>query len=246
MATATGPLTTGHREGEIMPIALAASVQIYKGAAAAVVLGTGYGTPLVATNPLHQFVGVFSESILSSSTVGGTSSRIMRKGCWSFGNPNSIGVASIGEPAYFADDNNITLTEGTTYAGTIVAVDAAGLVWIDIEDAVRTPSLGGRDWTAITASGAVNPHVTANYIITKAGVAALTLAAPTAVTDDGTEIVISSSTLFAHTLTATGLLSTGTSAVNLATFAAFAGAGLTLKAYNGLWQVKSSVGITFS
>jgi hypothetical protein len=34
--------------------------------------------------------------------------------------------------------------------------------------------------------------------------------------------------------------------VNLATFAAFAGAGLTLMAYNGTWNVIASVGITFS
>ena len=98
----------------------------------------------------------------------------------------------------------------------------------------------------LAASGAVPVRPGADYVITKAGVAALTLAAPTAGTDDGVTISIISSTLFAHTLTATGLLSTGTASVNLATFAAFAGAGLTLKAYQGLWLVTSSVGITFS
>ena len=44
----------------------------------------------------------------------------------------------------------------------------------------------------------------------------------------------------------TNLLSTGVAGVSVATFAAYAGAGLTLKAYNGLWQVMSSVGITFT
>lgn len=100
--------------------------------------------------------------------------------------------------------------------------------------------------TAITANGAVDPHSGGSYIITKAGVAALTLAAPTAVVDDGVTISIISGTAFAHTLTATGLLQTGSANVNLATFAAFAGAGLTLRAYNAKWQVVSSIGITFS
>jgi hypothetical protein len=76
--------------------------------------------------------------------------------------------------------------------------------------------------------------------------AALTLAAPTAGTDDGLEITIFSDTANAHTLTATALLDTGTASVNLATFAAQKGAGLTLEAYNGRWKVLCSVGITFS
>lgn len=98
----------------------------------------------------------------------------------------------------------------------------------------------------ISASGAVAPRAAASYVITKAGVAALTLAAPTATTDDGTEITITSNTANAHTLTATGLLQTGSASVNLATFAASAGAGLTLIAYQGKWNVLASVGITFS
>lgn len=99
---------------------------------------------------------------------------------------------------------------------------------------------------AIAASGAVAPHAAGTYVITKAGVAALTLAAPTATADDGNVIVITSNTAFAHTLTATGLLQTGSASVNLATFAAFAGAGLTLMAYQGKWNVLASVGVTFT
>lgn len=96
------------------------------------------------------------------------------------------------------------------------------------------------------SADAIPPHVSASYIITRAGVDAMTLAAPTAVVDDGLAISISSSTANAHTLTATGLLQTGSANVNVATFAAQPGAGLNLVAYNGKWIVKSSVGITFS
>jgi hypothetical protein len=97
---------------------------------------------------------------------------------------------------------------------------------------------------AITASGAV--AFPGTYIITAGSAVALTLAAPVAGTDDGKIVQITSATLFAHTLTATGLLQTGTASVNVATFAAFAGAGLTLRAFNAKWQVMSSTGITFS
>lgn len=100
--------------------------------------------------------------------------------------------------------------------------------------------------TALTTNGAIPPHTPATYVITKAGVLADTLAAPTATTDDGLIIVVTSSTANAHTITATGLLQTGTASVNLATFAAQPGAGLTLMAYQGKWNVLGSVGITFS
>lgn len=97
----------------------------------------------------------------------------------------------------------------------------------------------------LTTNGAIVP-TSGVYNITKAGVLADTLAAPTAGIQDGAIIVLTSSTANAHTLTATGLLQTGTASVNLATFAAQAGAGLTLMAYNGKWIVLASVGITFS
>lgn len=101
--------------------------------------------------------------------------------------------------------------------------------------------------TALTTNGAVTPGTPATYVITKAGVLADTLAAPVATTDDGKVITITSATANAHTLTATGLLQTGAAAnANLATFAAFPGAGLTLMAYQAKWYVLSSVGITFS
>jgi len=104
----------------------------------------------------------------------------------------------------------------------------------------------GGSLTPITASGAVNPRNSQTYPVTKAGVAAMTLAAPTSGTDDGVIITITSNTAYAHTLTSTGLLQTGAAGVNLATFAAFAGASVTLMAYRGKWNVIASTGITFS
>lgn len=99
---------------------------------------------------------------------------------------------------------------------------------------------------ALSANGAVAPHTPHTYVVTKGSICALTLAAPTAGTDDGIQITITSDTAFAHTLTATGLLDTGSANVNVATFAANKGAGLTLMAYNGRWKAMSQIGITFS
>ncbi len=100
-------------------------------------------------------------------------------------------------------------------------------------------------YSAMALDGAIAPATPATYVFTKAGVLAATLAAP-AVADNGKVIRITSATANAHTLTATGLLQTGTASVNLATFAAQPGAGLTLMAVNGKWNVLASVGITFS
>lgn len=100
--------------------------------------------------------------------------------------------------------------------------------------------------TALTANGAINPNTAAWYVITKAGVLGDTLGAPTVTTDDGKIIMVTSNTANAHTITATGLFNTGSANVNLATFAAFAGAGLMLMAYQGKWNVISQIGITFS
>lgn len=71
---------------------------------------------------------------------------------------------------------------------------------------------------------------------------ALTLAAPTSGTHDGRIIVITSVTDFAHVITATGLFLNGIvgGAKNTATFAAFAGASITLLAMTGKWHVVSS------
>ena len=108
------------------------------------------------------------------------------------------------------------------------------------------PSAKLRDQTTYSVSGAIAiPNKDQVIIIDKAGVAAMTLAAPTK-DQDGLTLTITSTTAQAHTLTATGLFSTGTASVNLATFAAQKGSGLTIMAMQGLWNVIASPGITFS
>ena len=83
------------------------------------------------------------------------------------------------------------------------------------------------------------------YIVKTAGVDAMTLAAPT-LAQDGIVISVHSDTTNAHTITATSLLANGTALKTTATFAAFRGAGLILKASNLVWHVVSSTAITFT
>ena len=146
----------------------------------------------------------------------------------------------------------VSLKTGGVANGSQVLLDLTGSTNVAITDSgtgpvtIAVPGPLVKSRTAITADGAVNPNTAKDYVVTKGSAALLTLAAPTVTTDDGKRVSVASSTGFAHTLTATGLLNTGSAAVNLATFAAFAGAGLTLEAYQGEWLVIKSVGVTFS
>lgn len=95
----------------------------------------------------------------------------------------------------------------------------------------------------LAASGAIDPTTPGRYVITKAGVAAMTLAAPVAGRDDGLEIYIGSTTANAHTVTATGgNFQSGAAGVTIATFPAQAGAGLFLMAFGGKWIVTGIIG----
>jgi hypothetical protein len=90
-------------------------------------------------------------------------------------------------------------------------------------------------------------HFGGNYVIETGQADAITLPLPTDELDDNLTIAIYSNTAFAHTVTLpSALFASGAALHGLATFAAFRGAGLTLRAWNGSWQVVSQSGITFS
>lgn len=86
---------------------------------------------------------------------------------------------------------------------------------------------------------AIPATVPGNYIVKTAGVNAMTLAAPT-LAQDGIVISVFSDTTNAHTITATTLFANGTALKTTATFPAFRGAGVILKASNLVWHVLSN------
>lgn len=260
---ATGPQTTGQRQGnETVPVPLGL-YQIYKGCAAGFPLnGSGNAQPLDTTIPNLQFKGVWQETFNNTAGIAGTTSGtvnaggkftwIATRGDYAFGQTGTtITSVHIGLSAYFASDYQITLTAGTPKAGVIVSVDQLGQVWVRIDDAVIQISSSGTNWIPLTGTtagtpDAINPHTPANYIINSTAADGCTLAAPTATIDDGIEILVESNSAYAHSVTATGLLETGSASVNKATFAAYAGCSLRLKAYQAKWYVLSQVGVTFS
>lgn len=96
------------------------------------------------------------------------------------------------------------------------------------------------------ASGAL-PLQAGTVMVTKAGVAALTLAAPAAA-NVGQRITVISTTANAHTITATGLIEDGVTggSKTTATFAAFGGASIVLEAYGSKWYVVAKNAVTIT
>lgn len=112
------------------------------------------------------------------------------------------------------------------------------------------PTLAGPLITQPQTAAAVNGAVAVSpgtVVFTKAGVAAMTLAAPTAA-QAGTRMTFVAGTANAHTITATGLIDDGITggSKDLATFEAFVGASLTLEAYNLKWVVVSLNAVTIT
>lgn len=134
-------------------------------------------------------------------------------------------------------DFNDTVTKGGVAIPTISSTDTLTnktLTSPTINAGVVKPKL-----TEYSADGAiaVESHVA---VITKAGVGAMTLAAPT-VAQDGTTITITSSTSNAHVVTGTNLFWAGETGgpFNKVTLAAFPGSSATVVAHNQLWLVVS-------
>jgi hypothetical protein len=114
------------------------------------------------------------------------------------------------------------------------------------QDNIDTDSFSGPFITLGGTTDAINPHVPGNYVVTTAQVNAMTITAPTAGVDDGLCINVWSDTLYAHTITcATAVIAGGDQVVKtVITFKAFRGAGVTLRAWQGTWQVVGRSGIT--
>jgi hypothetical protein len=120
------------------------------------------------------------------------------------------------------------------------ALQSQGAVTGDvIQQIVDGDSLQGSITLLTGTADAINPHVSGNYMVKTGSADAMTLAAPTAGTDDNLSISVFSDTLFAHTITATSLFANGTALKTTCTFGAFKGAGIILRAFNGVWQVIS-------
>ncbi len=93
-----------------------------------------------------------------------------------------------------------------------------------------------------SASGAIAIK-NGKVLLTGAAACVMTLAAPVAGTDDFKELDIQCTTAHAHSVTCSSNVMGGSHAT--ATFAAV-GDNIQLKAYNGIWLIKSEIGATLS
>ena len=102
--------------------------------------------------------------------------------------------------------------------------------------------------TTDALASSANKVNTYNYVVTTGSADAITAAAPRAGLDDGLSMAIFSDTAFAHTITfSTACVANGAAALRtVITFAAFRGAGVILRAFNGTWQVVGATGVSFS
>lgn len=126
--------------------------------------------------------------------------------------------------------DSLTLSGALTVTGAI----SGGSLAAGIQQPVELGAANG----AIAAKTGV-------VMLTKAGVAAMTLAAPTAGTDDGKVLTIVAATANAHTVTQTtpGFNNAGTSG-DVATFGGAIGDNMVVVAYNGRWHVISLRNVT--
>ena len=97
------------------------------------------------------------------------------------------------------------------------------------------------------ASYTVSAHQAAVYVMTYAGAEAITLGAPTAGVDDFKVITFIGGSAYAHVITSTGNLLTGTtSKTGVLTFSAVAGSSCQLMAYQGKWILLSNQTVTLT
>lgn len=141
---------------------------------------------------------------------------------------------------------NVTTT--STPSGTIgITNNATGVGSIFISDGVHWQgSLQAAPvFTTASADGAVTAKA-GTVFVTKAGVAALTLADPVTVTDDGKKLLVISTTANAHTLSnaAGSGFNAGGSASDVGTFGGAIGDNIEVIAKGGKWLVITKTNVT--
>ena len=125
--------------GKIQSFLVEDDVHIYKGALVAL-NDAGYVEP--ATNATDKVLaGVAYEecdNTLENHAQGGKSVRVIREGFFRFASAGIV-QAGVGLKCYVTDDNTVedagTATQGVV-AGVVVQLEAADIVWVDIEPGV--------------------------------------------------------------------------------------------------------------
>ncbi len=226
---------------------LSAALQLYTGAMIGITVG-GYLAKFDDTANL-DFFGIILEKDGNpklpndgtlSATAGAAALALDVKQPPSFElNITGVAITDIGRRVYAVDDQTGTLDPSTlTYAnmvGTVkdlvYAMDGGAPVanYALVEPIYEIPN--GNQLQIASASGAISIKPS-TVLITKVGVAALTMADPTTGVHDGLVMTFTSVTASAHTLiTPSGFNASGTTA----TWGGAKGDGVSLMGYLGKW-----------
>lgn len=124
---------TAMKDGELVPVPVAAAVRIYAGSLVAA-NATGYATP-GATATTLTYLGRAEERVDNTAGADGAKTVLVRRGkAFRFANlgADPVTQASLGKACYIVDDQTVAATSGTntrSAAGIVVGVDADG-VWV--------------------------------------------------------------------------------------------------------------------
>lgn len=148
----------------------------------------------------------------------------------------------------------VTAISSNTAAFALASYSALGVppALGSATSALTVPSLNvSGEFAGQIQVAAANGAVTVKsgcVFITKGSACALTIADPTAGTDDGKELAIVATTAFAHTVdnSAGSGFNQGGGAADVATFTSARGNNIVLTAYNGKWYVVSSINATLA
>jgi hypothetical protein len=140
-----------------------------------------------------------------------------------------------------ANGKGVAATSGSNNVGMAMADGVSGDI---IPVLVMPSSSAGATFGTHSVNGAITQKEGIIFV-TKAGVDAMTLAAPTAGTDDGKRLRIVSATAQAHTVTQTTPgFNNGSTASDVATFGGAIGDNMEIAAYNGVWHVLNLRNVT--
>lgn len=128
-------------------------------------------------------------------------------------------------------DTTFTTVAATTFTGAVVG-NVTGNVTGAVQNTVEAASTNGA--VAIASK---------TVYLTKAGVAAMTLATPTATTHDGIRITFIATTANAHTVTCPAGKLQGSA---VGTFGGAVGDTMTVEAYQGIWYILTKTNVTLS
>jgi hypothetical protein len=134
-----------------------------------------------------------------------------------------------------AGDISASTVTATTLTGSLV-----GNITGNVTGGILAPVV------EVTANGAITiPSFNTTFVITKAGVCAMTLADP-ALANNGLRLTFISSDAYAHTLTNTNGFNAGGAGSDVATWAAAIGNSITVIAYGTTWLVENLTGVTLA